>query len=127
LGRLLVVAEFAERDHALLDGEVRQQFEHGLGECLVIGLLRIEPDAAVMADAELSGAEFLEAADGREIIDVTAEIGARLAEPQRRLARRGRHLARNAVDLQCRRCAVLRVGQTSAAAGTDEASTGLRG
>src|SRR6185503_15007786 len=80
---LLVIAELAHRDDALLRGEMRKDVHHGLGQRLVVRLLRIEPDAAVMPHAELAGAEFLEANDGGEVVDIAADIGARLAEPER--------------------------------------------
>lgn len=63
--------------------EMRQHVEHCIGERLVVGLLRIEPDAAVVAYVELSSAEFLEAKNRRKVVDIGAETGARLAEPKK--------------------------------------------
>ena len=87
-GGLLVVAEFAHGDDALLGQEARQHVDHRLGQRLVVGFLRIETDRAVVADAELAGAKPLEARDHGEIIDEAADIGARLAEPERGLDHR---------------------------------------
>ena len=83
--RLLVVAELAHRDDALLDGKARQDLHHGFGQRLVVRLLRVEPDGAVVADAELAGAKALEAGDERQIIEIGVGAGARLAEPEGRL------------------------------------------
>ena len=109
---LLVVAELADRDDAFLGGEVRQDLHHRLGQRLVVGFLRIEPDAAVVAHAELAGAELLEADDRRQVVDIAADIGARLAEPEGRLDHRddagARHRlivvggARDHVRMRCR-------------------------
>ena len=80
--RLLVVADLADGDDAVLGGEMRQHVHDRFGQLLVVGFLRVQADTTVVADAELAGAEFLEADDGREIVDVAAEIGARLADPE---------------------------------------------
>ena len=80
--RLLVVADLADGDDAVLGGEMRQHVHDRFGQLLVVGFFRVEADATVVTDAELAGAEFLEADDGREVIDVAAEIGARLADPE---------------------------------------------
>ena len=82
---LLVVAELADRDDALLHGEARQELHHGLGERLVVRLLRVEADRAVVADAELAGPEALEAGDQREVVAIGVGARARLAEPEGRL------------------------------------------
>ena len=63
----------------------RQHVHHLLGQRLVVRLLAVEPDGAVVADAELGGAEALPADQARQIVDVAARLGARLAEPERRL------------------------------------------
>src|SRR5215510_132364 len=83
--RLLVIAKFADGDDALLQGIARQNLEHRLGKFLIVGLFWIEPDRAVVAKPELTSAEALEATNQGKIVDVTANIGARLAEPKRRL------------------------------------------
>ena len=56
---LLVVADLADRDHPLLEGEAGQPLHDALGQLLVVGLLGVQPDGAVVADAELPGAEPL--------------------------------------------------------------------
>ena len=58
---------------------------HVLGEGLVVGFLGIEPDRAVVANAELTRAKPLEPDDRRQVIDVRANMGSRLADPERRL------------------------------------------
>ena len=62
---LLVVADLADGDDALLEGEAGQDLHHRLGQLLVVGLLAVEPDRAVVPQPELAGAEPLEAADQR--------------------------------------------------------------
>jgi len=42
-----------------------------------------------MPDAEWTGAEFLEADDGGEIIEIGSKIGARLPDPESRFDHRG--------------------------------------
>jgi hypothetical protein len=84
-GGLLVVAELAERHDAFLHGKSRQFREHRLGKRLVVGFLWIEPDAAIVMDTELAGAKSFEAEDRRQVVEIAADIGARLAEPERRL------------------------------------------
>ena len=81
-GGLLVVADLADGDDAFLGGEARQDLHHRLGQRLVVRLLGVEADGAVVADAELAGAEPLEADDGGQVVDIGADIGARLAEPE---------------------------------------------
>jgi hypothetical protein len=82
---LLVIAELAHGDDAVLQRETRQDFHHGFGQRLVVGLLRVEPDRAIVADAELAGAETLEARDQGQVVAIGLGAGARLTEPEGRL------------------------------------------
>ena len=86
--RLLVVADLADRHDAVLEREPRQDLHHRLGQLLVVGLLGVEADRAIVADPELAGAKAFPADDGRQIVDVGADMGARLADPERRLDHR---------------------------------------
>ena len=86
--RLLVIADLADRHDALLQREARQDLHDAFRQLLVVGFLRVQADRAVMADAELAGAKALEADDVGEVVDIGADIGARLAEPEGRLDQR---------------------------------------
>jgi hypothetical protein len=80
--RLVVVADLADGNHALLGQVTRQDIHHLFGERLVIGLLAVQSDGAVVTDAELRGAEALPADDARQIVDVATDAGARLPKPE---------------------------------------------
>ena len=82
---LLVVADLADRHHPFLQREARQDVHDRLGQFLVVRLLRVEPDRAVVADAELPGAKALEADDRGQVVDVGAHVRARLPDPERGL------------------------------------------
>ncbi len=83
LGRRdLVVADLADGDDALLQGVVGQDLEDLPREALVVGLLRVEPDGAVVADAELRRAEPLPPDDGGEVVDEGGHVGSRLPQPE---------------------------------------------
>src|SRR4028119_1169718 len=83
--RLLVVADLADGHDALLQGEARQDLHHRFSRLLVVRLLAVQPDRAVVPQPELPGAEALPADDGGEVVDVAADVGARLTEPEGRL------------------------------------------
>src|SRR5690606_228780 len=82
---LLVVADFADGYDPFLESIPGQDLHDRLGQLLVVGLLRIEANRAVVAQPELAGAKPFEATNHGKVIDVRADIGARLAEPERRL------------------------------------------
>ena len=48
-----VEADLADRDDAVLGQEARQDVDHLAAQEVVVGLLRVQADRAVMADAEL--------------------------------------------------------------------------
>src|SRR5260370_24278963 len=79
---LLIVAEFAHGNDALLNEIARQHIENRLGQSFVIGFLRIETDRAIVTDAELTGPKSLEPGDQGKIVDKAAYIGARLPAPE---------------------------------------------
>ena len=81
---LFVVAEFTDGNDTLFQGIARQDLQHGLCKFFVVGLFWIETDGAVVAKTKLAGPEALEATNQRKVVDVTTDVGARLAEPKRR-------------------------------------------
>src|SRR5580700_342184 len=81
-GRLLVVADFTDRHDTFLEQETRQDFHDLFGEALVVGLFAVQADRAVVADAELRGAEAFPADQRGKIIDIGADGSARLANPE---------------------------------------------
>ena len=52
-GRHRVEADLAHRDDPVLGQEARQDVDHLAAQEVVVGLLRVQADRAVMADAEL--------------------------------------------------------------------------
>jgi hypothetical protein len=66
------IAKLADRHNAVLGGEVGQHVEHRFGDGLVVGRLRVKADAAIVANAELTGAKLLESENGGQIIDIGA-------------------------------------------------------
>jgi hypothetical protein len=94
-GRLVVVADLAHGDDAVLLEVARQEREHTVGERRVVGLLGVERERAVVPDAELLRAEALPAEQRQEVVLERADVRARLAHPEGRLDdggdARGRH------------------------------------
>src|SRR5574337_659710 len=85
---LVVVADLADRDYAFLGEVARQQIDHAFSQRGVVGLLAVQPDRAVVADAELRRAKALPADQAREVVDEAADVGPRLALPERRFDHR---------------------------------------
>ncbi len=73
------------RDDAVLLEVAREDGDDGIAQLVVVGLLRVEADRAVVADAELRGAEALEPEEAVEVVGERADGRPRLAEPERGL------------------------------------------
>src|SRR5262245_24800922 len=109
-GRHVVVADLADRDHAVLLEVAGQQREHAVDERRIVGLARVHRERAEVADAELARAKPLPAEQRQEVVLERADVRARLTDPERRLddrgnARRGHRLvvvgrARRHVDVR---------------------------
>ena len=82
LGGLLVVANFAYRDHALFGEVARQNSQHLLSQGFVIGFFGVQTDGAVVTDAKLPSPKTLKTCDGGEIVDKRAYIGTHLSQPK---------------------------------------------
>src|SRR3954454_2538726 len=65
-----------------------QGVEHGFRQPFIVRFLWVETDAAIVTDTELARTEFLESQDGRKVIDIGAQIGARLTQPKWRFDHR---------------------------------------
>src|SRR5690606_9967749 len=85
---LVVVADFADGDDAFLREEQRQNFHDLFGEWNGVRLFAVQPDRAVMADAELSGPKPLVPDQRQEIVEKRADGRPRLPHPERRLNHR---------------------------------------
>ena len=79
---LVVVTDLTHRDYPFLAEEKRQNIDHLLGQSLVVGLLAVESDRAVVANAELRGAEALPAHEARKVVDERSHVRTRLAQPE---------------------------------------------
>ena len=84
----LVEADLADRDDPLLERVARHQFQDFLRQGTVVRLLGIQTDRAIVRDAELRGAKPLPADQRGEVVDESADVGARLATPEGRLDHR---------------------------------------
>lgn len=78
----VVIADLAHRHHAVLDQIARQNLQHFVGNRQVVGLFGIQADGAEVMDAEHAGAKAFPAEQGVEVVDETADAGARLALPE---------------------------------------------
>jgi adenylosuccinate lyase len=87
-GCLFVVAQLSHRDDAFLDEKTRQGLNHRFGQSLVVGFLRVQADGAIVPNAELPGAEALEAGYHGKVVDIAADICAGLSKPEGRLDHR---------------------------------------
>ena len=85
LGRHRVEPDLPYRHDPVLGQVAGQDLEDLFPEPVVVGLLGVEADGAVVADAELAGPEALPAEKAVEVIDERVHRGSGLSEPERGL------------------------------------------
>src|SRR5580765_5999957 len=79
---LIVEADLADGDDAILVEVAGQQGQHFVGQLRVVRFLRVQADRAEMSNAELRRAETLPSEQAVEVIDEAADESARLSEPE---------------------------------------------
>ncbi len=120
----VVVADFAHRHHAVLHQITRQDFQHFIGDRQVIRFFGVKADGAEVMDAEHARAKAFPAQQRVEVVDETADAGARLALPERRFDNPGDPggghvlvVVGGAADHMNMRIEVLEHGESSSRAG----------